>query len=451
MSGTVYTCANCDAQYPKWVGRCSECGQWGTVHAEAAPVPAHSKSKTPSVAPGATVDLTECAPSAPRRATGVSEVDRALDGGFVPGSTVLLGGEPGVGKSTLALQLARRFAKNGQSTLYVAGEESLDQVGLRLARLGGPLPALRFLGETDAAIVAATIAHEHPAFVVVDSIQTLRDPEVKAAAGTPAQVRASAGRVAAAARSSGCPALLVGQVVKSGAFAGPKAFEHAVDVVLMLEGDPTHAFRLLTATKNRFGGTEEVGVFDLTASGFVPIPDPSRVLLANRTAAAGSIVAPVAGGSRVFLVEIQALTHPAGMGAPKRTTSGFEAPRLSVLLAVLERRAGIATAAHDVYINVAGGFRVVDPAADLAVCLAVASARLDVALPADLTAVGEVGLGGEVRPVSRVAARLKEAKRLGLTRALVPKSERLAGASGAIRVATVLEALSAAGLRPQKS
>lgn len=440
---TVYVCGHCDAQYPKWVGRCSECGFWGTVEAVAAP-PRTAKS-APAEAPAPTVDLTRSESPGQRLATGVGEVDRALAGGFVPGASVLLGGEPGVGKSTLALQLARRFAKNGQKTLYVAGEESLDQVALRLKRLGGPLPALRFLGETDAATIAATLRHERPVFSVVDSIQTLRDPETRGAAGTPAQVRASAGRVAAAGREVGAAVVLVGQVTKSGAFAGPKAFEHAVDVVLMLEGDPTHALRLLSATKNRFGGTDEVGVFDLKESGFVPVPDPSRVLTEHRSRGAGSIVAPVSAGSRVFLVELQALTVPAGLSAPKRTTSGYDPKRLAVLLAVLERRAGIRVGAHDVYVNVAGGVRVEEPAADLAVCLAVASARLDRPVPPDLTAVGEVGLSGEVRSVSRVEARIAEARRLGFTQSVIPRP-RGRTPSGGIAVRTLPEALSAAGL-----
>jgi DNA repair protein RadA/Sms len=395
--------------------------------------------------PAATVDLSQVGSPGPRLPTGVGEVDRALSGGFVSGATVLLGGEPGVGKSTLALQLARRFAKMNRKALYVAGEESLDQVALRLKRLGGPLPNLRFLAETDAATVAATLASERPAFAVVDSVQTLKDPEVRGAAGTPAQVRASAGRIAATARATGIPVLLVGQVTKTGAFAGPKAFEHAVDVVLMLEGDPTHALRVLTAAKNRFGSTDEVGVFDLKESGFVPVPDPSKVLTEHRSRGAGSVVTPVTAGSRVFLVELQALTVPAALGAPKRTASGFDAKRLAVLLAVLERRAGIRCAAHDVYVNAAGGVRVDDPAADLAVCLAVASARLDRLLPPNLTAVGEVGLSGEVRAVARLEGRLKEARRLGFVRALTPKTRgRLP--NGVTPVRTVAEALAAAGL-----
>lgn len=439
----VYVCANCDAQYPKWVGRCNECGQWGTVSEQGVAAPPSARTKrTSSAAPAKPVSLTSNSAPADRLATGVEEVDRVLAGGFVRGSTVLLGGEPGIGKSTLALQLARRFAKTDRPTIYIAGEESLEQVGVRLERLGGSLPELKFLTETDAAVVAATLEHAKPAFAVVDSIQTLRDPELSAAAGTPNQVRASAGRIAAAVRASGTTALLVGQVTKTGAFAGPKAFEHAVDVVLMLEGDPTHAFRVLTASKNRFGGTEAVGVFDLKASGFVAIPDPSKVLTEHRSRAPGSVVVPVAVGARVILVEVQALTNPAGFGAPKRTTSGFDGQRLQVLLAVLERRAGVKVAAHDVYVNIAGGFRITDPGADLGVCLAVASARQDRPLPPEVTAMGEVGLGGEVRAVSRPDARRSEAKRLGFTRVLAPGGRHTTGTA----VATLAEALAAAGL-----
>jgi DNA repair protein RadA/Sms len=357
----------------------------------------------------------------PRFETGVAELDRVLGGGLVPGSVVLLGGEPGIGKSTLALQLASHVQKHRGRVLYVSGEESPEQVRLRAERLPELGAEIRLLSTTSVEALAEPWRNLEPALVLVDSIQTLHTERVESAPGSVAQVRESASLLAASAKSSGAALVLVGHVTKEGTLAGPRVLEHLVDVVLAFEGDRGQPFRLLRAVKNRFGATHEVGVFTMTEAGLLGVENPSELFLSERTPGTpGSCIVPLLEGSRPMLIEIQALVAPAGYGTARRTCLGVDDARVALLLAVLERRGGVELLSRDVYVNVTGGVRVVEPAADLGVALALASSRLDLPLPPDVAVCGEVGLGGEVRRVGRVDVRLKEAARLGFKRALVP-------------------------------
>jgi DNA repair protein RadA/Sms len=358
--------------------------------------------------------------ASPRLETGIQELDRVLGGGVVPGSVVLLGGEPGIGKSTLALQLAAQVQKHGP-VLYVCGEESPGQVKLRAARLGVP-EEMHVLAATQVEALAGPWQQLEPALVLVDSIQTVHTDRVASAPGSVAQVRESAALLAATAKRTGAALVLVGHVTKEGTLAGPRVLEHLVDVVLTFEGERGHAFRLLRAVKNRFGATHEVGVFSMTESGLAGVENPSELFLAERRPGTpGSCIVPVLEGSRPMLVEIQALVAPAGYGTARRTCLGIDDARVALLLAVLERRSALDLLAHDVYVNVAGGVRILEPASDLAVALSLASSRLDLPLPRDVAACGEIGLGGEVRRVARIDARLREAQRLGFRRVLLPQ------------------------------
>jgi DNA repair protein RadA/Sms len=422
---SVFACTECGAQQPRWLGRCPACGGWNTLieepTGEAAPARADLLTSDPRSGPAKAVPLREVdAGSAPRVPTGIAELDRVLGGGLVPGSVVLLGGEPGVGKSTLALQLA--CALDGQRVLYVTGEESLEQVRLRAERLGEIPASVLALAETRVEALAEPWRELRPRLVLVDSVQTLRTDRVESAPGSVAQVRESAALLAATAKAHGTALVLVGHVTKEGLLAGPRVLEHLVDVVLTFEGDRDHAFRLLRATKNRFGSTHEVGVFTMGAAGLEQVPNPSEVFLAERRAEApGTCVVPVLEGSRPMLIELQALVAPAGYGTARRTCLGIDDGRVALLLAVLDRRSDVDLVGRDVYVNVTGGVRVSETATDLGLALALASSRLDRALPPDVAACGEVGLGGEVRRVARLDLRLREAARLGFRRLLVPE------------------------------
>ena len=371
------------------------------------------------------------ADASPRIGTGEAELDRVLGGGFVPGSVVLLGGDPGIGKSTLALQVAGRLAAEGRSALYLSGEESAEQIRLRAERLPGLGGGLQVLASTRAEALVGPWQELAPSLVVVDSIQTIRSDAIESAAGSVAQVRESAAMLAATAKRMGSVLLLVGHVTKDGHLAGPRVLEHLVDVVLAFEGDRAHAFRLLRAVKNRFGSTREVGVFTMAGHGLEAVPNPSELFLEERSVRSpGSCVVPLLEGSRPMLVELQALVAPAPYGTPRRTTLGLEDARVALLLAVLDRRSPIDLLSQDVYAKAAGGVRVAEPAADLGIALAIASSRLDLAIPADTAAIGEIGLGGELRRVARLDVRLAEAARLGFRRMLAPAlgaRERAAG------------------------
>jgi len=469
---TVFACTQCGTQHPRWAGRCTGCGSWASLVEE-------TVGGSPAGSAGGGRDLLDVAgglgdagpgaepasPGAgrgpadagargkarplhaiataetPRLAAGIAELDRVLGGGLVPGSVVLLGGEPGVGKSTLALQVAGRVQAGGRSVLYVTGEESAEQVRLRAGRLGDVPGDVLVLAETHVEALAAPWRQAQPALVVVDSVQTLHTDRVDSAPGSVAQVRESAALLAAAAKRSGAALILVGHVTKEGLLAGPRVLEHLVDAVLTFEGDRHHAYRILRAAKNRFGSTREVGVFTMHDTGLAPVENPSELFLAERGAgASGSCIAPLVEGSRPMLVEIQALVAPAGYGTARRTSIGIDDGRVALMLAVLDRHTPVDLAGRDVYVNVTGGVRIAEPAADLALALALASSRLDVPVPADVAACGEVGLGGEVRRVGRLDLRAGEAARLGFGRVLAPRAAEGTG-PGVVGIGHVGEAV----------
>jgi len=429
---SVFACTECGAQQPRWLGRCPECGAWNTLVEEgvrSGEPPARDLLRAePAAGAAKPRALREIeASGALRIETRVPELDRVLGGGLVPGSVVLVGGEPGIGKSTLVLQIAAR-ARTPGPILYVTGEESGEQLRLRADRLPAFPDSLLVLAETRVEALAEPWRERRPAIVLVDSIQTLHTERVESAPGSVAQVRESAALLAAMAKSQGAALVLVGHVTKEGAIAGPRVLEHLVDVVLTFEGDRGHAFRILRASKNRFGSTQEVGVFTMGERGLEGVENPSELFLAERRSGApGSCIVPLIEGSRPMLVEIQALVAPAGYGTARRTSLGIDDGRLALLLAVLERRGDVDLLSRDVYVNVAGGVRVSEPGADLALVLALASSRLDLPLPPDVAACGEIGLGGEVRRIGRIDLRLREATRLGFRRLLLPEGS-VAGA-----------------------
>jgi DNA repair protein RadA/Sms len=411
-----YVCRECGTAAPRWAGRCSSCGSWNTI--DQAPASSDSMAR-PDPAP---VPLTQLEGSDGRpQPTGVGELDRVLGGGLVPGSATLIGGEPGIGKSTLLLQALAEMARRGSRCLLVSAEESPAQVRYRAERMAAAEPEVWVVGETSMPGIEAAIDAVRPDVVVVDSVQTVRHPEITGPPGSITQVRDCAHRLVDMAKTSGRAMILIGHVTKEGAIAGPRVLEHLVDTVLSFEGDRHHALRLLRAVKNRFGSTGELGLFEMTETGLQPVADPSGMFLGDRRyRAPGSVVFPYMEGQRPLLVEIQALVAPSGMASPRRSASGFDAGRLSLLLAVLDRRAGVGLGNREVYVSVAGGVRVEDPAADLAVCLAVASAATNRPVDDDVVVLGEVGLGGEVRQAAQTPRRLMEAARLGFSAAVVP-------------------------------
>ncbi len=376
------------------------------------------------------VSLTDAgAQEAPRLPTGVPELDRVLGGGLVAGSLVLLGGEPGIGKSTLLLQAAQAIAAGGGEVLYVCGEESPQQVGMRARRLGADSSNVVLLPELDVTVVERVVGERRPSVLVLDSIQTAFDPELAGAPGSVGQVRACTARLTRVAKDLGVTTLIVGHVTKDGAIAGPRVLEHMVDAVLYFEGDRDHAFRIVRAVKNRFGSASEIGIFEMTEKGLLGVGAPSATLLAERTeAVAGSVVMAAVEGSRPLLVEIQALVTPSYLPAPRRLATGVETARLLQVVAVLERRCGLSFAGQDVLVSVAGGLRIAEPAVDLPLAMALASALRDVPVGLDVAAFGEVGLTGHVRPVSHAAARLREAERFGLKRVVGASVPSLTGA-----------------------
>jgi DNA repair protein RadA/Sms len=449
---SVYRCSECGAEAPKWTGWCPACESSGTLSEEpVAPASGSSGAFLRALAPRsvpipiaeAVGDATEPVP------TGDVEFDRVLGGGLVPGSVTVLGGEPGVGKSTLLLQALASIAARGATCLYVTAEESARQVALRAERMGVTSPSLWLVSETALPHVIAHIDALAPEVVVVDSIQTVHDPELASAPGSVGQVRGCAHRLVAEAKSSDVSIVLVGHVTKEGGLAGPRVLEHLVDTVLAFEGERHHALRMLRAVKHRFGSTHELGLFEMGDAGLVGVPDPSALFLADRQIGVpGSVVAPVLDGQRPLLVEVQALVLPGTTPNPRRTTQGVDSGRLSQVLAVLQSRAELDLGSAEVHVAVAGGVRVIEPGVDLAMALAIASSATGRPLPADLVTCGEIGLGGELRQVHRTERRLAEAARLGFSRAIVPRSApdppngmRLA------RVASLGEALHGHALR----
>ena len=420
---TRYVCQNCGATYPKWAGRCDACGEWNTIveeTVEARPGPAGRASTGKRVT---FVGLQGTAAPPPPAHTGIAELDRVLGGGLVPASAVLVGGDPGIGKSTLMLQAAATLARAGRRVMYISGEESIDQVRLRAQRLGLADAPLELASAINVRDIAATLEAERDlALVVIDSIQTMWLDAIESAPGTVAQVRATSFELIRLAKSRGFSLVLVGHVTKEGALAGPRVLEHMVDAVLYFEGDRGHQFRILRAVKNRFGATDEIGVFEMTEQGLAEVPNPSALFLAERRGnIAGSAVFAGLEGTRPVLVEVQALLAPNSGGSPRRSVVGWDSGRLSMLLAVLETRAGLRMGSTDVYLNIAGGLRVNEPAADLAVAAALASAATDTPTSAAMVYFGEVGLSGEVRQVAQAESRLKEAHKMGFEIACLPR------------------------------
>ena len=415
----VFRCDECGNEVAKWLGRCPECQAWGTI-AEVGTKPGSSVTAGPVSAPARPI-AEIAAEGAAHRPTGISELDRVLGGGLVPGSVVLLAGEPGVGKSTLLVAAAAQIASGGQRCLVVTGEESAAQVRLRAGRVGALADELYLAAETDLSAVLGHVDQVRPDVLVVDSVQTIASSSVDGAAGGVTQVREVAAALTRAAKERGIATVLVGHVTKEGSIAGPRLLEHLVDVVLHFEGDRHSRLRLVRTVKNRFGPADEVGCFDLTDDGIVGLADPSGLFLSRTTEPVpGTCVTVSMEGRRPLLAEVQALVAKTSLPSPRRTTSGLDSARFAMIVAVLERRCRVLLGDQDIYAATVGGIRVVEPAADLALALATAGARTDLTLPSDLVVIGEVGLAGEVRPVAGVAPRLLEAARLGFTEAIVP-------------------------------
>ena len=419
---TVFRCSECGATEPKWTGRCGGCEAWGSLVEESdGPAPGRTAILPPTTPPIpiGDVDPTEFSP----RPTGIGELDRVLGGGLVPGSVTLLGGEPGIGKSTVLLQVAAEVAASGRKVLYISGEESPQQIRLRAERLGAIHPRLWLAAEIGLPQVVGAIDAVQPDVVVVDSIQTLLNPDLSSAPGSVGQVRECSHRLVQEAKRRGCAIILVGHVTKDGSLAGPRVLEHVVDTVLAFEGDRHHALRLLRVVKHRFGSTLELGLFEMTEKGLIGVPDPSGLFLADRRVGIpGSVVVPTIEGHRPLLVEIQVLVASSHLPSPRRSATGIDSGRLSLLLAVLEQRLGVPTNGVDVYALAVGGVKVMEPGVDLALGLAVVSSLTGRPLPGDLVACGEVGLGGELRQVAHTPRRLSEAARLGFRQAVVPTS-----------------------------
>jgi DNA repair protein RadA/Sms len=440
-----FVCQECGAVHPKWLGRCESCGAWNSLVEEAAPaaVPKGLGGGAGKARPVEFVGLRGSVAPTPRRQSGIAEFDRVCGGGLVAGSALLVGGDPGIGKSTLLLQVAARLAQGaGVPCAYISGEEAIDQVRMRADRLavgGAPVELAAATSIRD--ILAALDRADGPEIVVIDSIQTMYLDTLDSAPGTVSQVRAAAQELIRLAKRRGFTVILVGHVTKEGVIAGPRVLEHMVDTVLYFEGERGHQFRILRAVKNRFGPTDEIGVFEMTDAGLVEVPNPSALFLAERSAeVSGAAVFAGMEGTRPVLVEIQALVAPSPLGTPRRAVVGWDGNRLAMIMAVLDARCGLSIGANDIYLNVAGGLRIAEPAADLAVAAALVSALTQQPVPAETVVFGEIGLSGEVRAVGQSEARLKEAGKLGFARALTPqrrgKSAR-APREGAIAVAEI--------------
>lgn len=428
-----FTCTACGASFTKWSGRCDGCGDWNTI-VEEAPLASGPAAKSLGAKRGRGIQLTDLASQEvppPRTLSGLSELDRVLGGGLVAGSAILVGGDPGIGKSTLLLQAAARFALAGVKTLYVSGEEASAQVRMRAQRLGLGTAPVQLAAETNLRDILTTLDAERPGLVIIDSIQTMWADTVESAPGSVAQVRAAAHELTSFAKRRGISVVIVGHVTKEGQIAGPRVVEHMVDTVLYFEGERGHQFRILRSVKNRFGPADEIGVFEMTGDGLAEVTNPSALFLSERgTPAPGSVVFAGIEGTRPVLCEIQALVAPTPHSQPRRSVVGWDGGRLAMVLAVLEARCAIPFAGLDVYLNVAGGLKIAEPAADLAVAAALLSAREDVALPPETVIFGEISLSGALRPVGQAENRLKEAQKLGFTSAIIPAGGKVAGDGG---------------------
>jgi len=428
-----FVCEDCGASHTKWSGRCDACGAWNSI-VEEKPLSAGPASKSLGAKRGSSVILTDLATEEappPRSVCGMDEFDRVLGGGLVPASAILVGGDPGIGKSTLLLQAAASFARKGLKCLYVSGEEASAQVRMRAQRLGLQDAPVKLAAETNLRDILTTLEAEKPDLAVIDSIQTMWADNVESAPGSVSQVRAAAHELTSFAKRHGVAVVLVGHVTKEGQIAGPRVVEHMVDTVLYFEGERGHQFRILRAVKNRFGPADEIGVFEMTGGGLAEVANPSALFLSEREEPApGSVVFAGIEGTRPVLVELQALVAPSPLAQPRRSVLGWDAGRLAMILAVLEARVGIPFAGLDVYLNVAGGMKISEPAADLAVAAALLSAREDVGVPPDTVVFGEISLSGALRPVAQAENRLKEAQKLGFTTAIAPARSKFGQGSG---------------------
>ena len=436
MAKTRFICAKCGTAHSKWQGQCEGCGEWDTL-AEEKPLSAGPSSKSLGNRRGKALHLTDLATQEappPRTLSGVAELDRVLGGGLVEASALLVGGDPGIGKSTLLLQAAARFARNGLKVIYVSGEEASAQVQMRAQRLGLTQSPVHLAAETNLRDILTTLEEEKPDLAIIDSIQTMWADNVEAAPGSVSQVRAAAHELTSFAKRKGIAVVMVGHVTKEGQIAGPRVVEHMVDTVLYFEGERGHQFRILRAVKNRFGPADEIGVFEMTGKGLAEVKNPSALFLSERgQPSPGSVVFAGIEGTRPVLCEFQALVAPSPHSQPRRTVVGWDGGRLAMILAVLEARCGVPFTGLDVYLNVAGGMRISEPAADLAVAAALISAREDAALPKDCVVFGEISLSGALRPVGQTENRLKEAQKLGFTSAIAPAQSKL-GAGAALDI-----------------
>ena len=419
---TIYACSACDAQFPKWSGRCLECGGWGTLQMQT--VDQKTSDKMAGVSPAQVIDLEKLTGLAEsqRLSTNLEELDRVLGGGVLPGSLILLGGEPGIGKSTIVAQIADAIGRNGQ-VIYSSGEESAGQIKVRFDRLDIKAANIKFLSETNAEKIIATIKELKPNLVIIDSIQTIYSSGIAGESGSLNQIRGSAVNFLEAAKTNNIAIILIGHITKDGSLAGPKALEHIVDTVLYLETETNHGYRVLRATKNRFGSINEIGIFEMTAKGFKQVPNPSLIFVEQNQSLTGSVISCVMEGTRPFLIEVQALVSKTVFGYPQRKASGFDLNRLQILIAVLTKRANLNLTNQDVILNVVGGLKITEPSLDLAVSAAIASSLLNQPLSRQTLVLGEVGLSGEIRQIAKLEARLKEAEKLGFTKAILPKAE----------------------------
>jgi DNA repair protein RadA/Sms len=419
---TVFVCQNCGAESPKWIGRCPSCKEWNSYHEEII---------APASQGGATVSLNQekrkpelldniRSDEHSRQKTGIAELDRILGGGIVPGSLVLLGGEPGIGKSTLALQLA--LALKDKTILYVSGEESAEQISFRAKRMKGSNPLCYVLSETELENIFTHAENIKPSLIIIDSIQTMSTGLLESSAGSVSQVRECAAMLLKYSKVTGIPVFLIGHITKDGTLAGPKVLEHIVDAVLYFEGDNNYIYRILRSVKNRFGSTSELGIFEMVETGLREVNNPSELFInQHEETLSGISVAATIDGIRPFLIETQALVSSAVYGTPQRSSTGFDTRRLNMLLAVLEKRAGFKLGAKDVFLNIAGGIKVSDPAIDMAIISSVLSSNLDIPIPRNICFSGETGLSGEIRPVSRIEQRIREASKMGFTKILISK------------------------------
>ncbi len=424
---SIYVCTGCEATSPKWSGQCMQCKSWNSLVEDVVNVGKMELKKSAALPVKSTLSVTESALSELRIKSGSLELNRVLGGGFVPDSLVLLVGDPGIGKSTLTIQVCNSMAALGKKVLYFSGEESISQVAKRAQRLGLKND-IGLVHVNNLETLLASLEAEKPDFVVVDSVQVMASDDVASQAGSISQIRYVTEQLMQVAKGKKIPILLIGHVNKEGNLAGPQVLTHLVDTVLFLEGDNFHQFRLLRSTKNRFGAVDEVGVFSMESTGLKDVKNPSALFLEGRAKdPIGSVIVPVLEGTRTFLVEVQALTQHTQFGLPKRTASGFDLNRLNIIIAVLNRYANLKLDSSDVYVNIVGGLKLKEPACDLAVALAIASSKLNKPLPAQMVAMGEMGLSGEIRKVTQIDKRSKEAKKLGFDRVVSPLDERYIG------------------------